>query len=278
MNISDKALLVKMSISQWYNQTSDKKLAAELALQHNAKGREQDKYIKRLIPNGALDAVRAVISQLREYHNNKTLPWKENGVRILPSASFMEYQKQVAALRGKLELEVKLFAAKYPDWVARARASMGSMFQEDDYPSAEGVKDKFTLEVSCMPFPNEADFRIGIDLDAMDELRATTAQQIRTALEDATNNVRLRVLDRIKLLYNALKDPDKVFRDETFYAVSSGVEDARQLNLTNDMDLAVLLDRTEFLKKFTPKMLRSQPLQRTNTAGLLHEILLSYPQ
>jgi hypothetical protein len=277
MSISDKALLVKMSISQWYNQTSDKKLAAELALQHNAKGREQDKYIKRLIPNGALDTVRAVVSQLREYHNDKTLPWKENGVRILPSASFMAYQKQIAVLRAKLELEVKFFAAKYPDWVTQARASMGSMFQESDYPSAEEVKDKFTLEISCMPFPNEADFRIAIDVEAMDELRATTAEQIKTILQDATNNVRLRVLDRISLLHNALKDPDKVFRDETFYAVSSVVEDARQLNLTNDMDLTTLLNKTEFLKKFTPKMLRNQPLQRRTATNLLYEILLSYP-
>ena len=280
MSINEKALLVKMSIGQWYNQISDKKIAKEIAIQHNVIEHTQNRYLKRLLDNVALHGVRTQISGLREYHNAKTLPWKEDGVRILPSANFMEYQKTIARLRSLFEQEVKLFVAKYPTWVQQAQANMGSLFSSDDYPTADEIKDKFTLEVSTMPFPSENDFRIDIDNTAMEELRATTAQQIRTALQDATNSVRLRVLERVKLLHKALANPQKVFRDDTFYAVLSVAEDARQLNLTDDMDLTLLLNKIDFLKNYTPKMLRSNihsAIPRQAVSDRLHEILLSYP-
>jgi hypothetical protein len=279
MSINEKALLVKMSISQWYSHKSDARIAEEVAIQHNVAGKKfNNKYIKHILSNIALGAIQAVISDLRTYHNEKTMPWKENGARILPAASFMDYQKHVAILRTNFEQEVKRFAAKYPDWVMQARADMGSLFSELDYPTADEIKDKFSLEVSVMPFPSEADFRVDVDNTVMDELRAQTAQQIRTALQEATNSVRLRVLERVKLLHTALSDPKRVFRDETFHAVRNVAEDARQLNLTSDMDLTMLVNKTDFLNNYTPNMLRSPAtLNRASVAYQLQEILLGYP-
>lgn len=276
MSINEKAVLVKMSIGQWYNQISDKKIAEEVAIQHNAKDR-QDRYMKRLIPSGALQAVRECISELRDYHNDKTLPWKENSVRILPSASFMEYQKQIARMRSLFEQEVKLFIAKYPDWVKQAQTSMGTLFVADDYPTMADIKDKFSLEVSVMPFPSETDFRVDIDSSAMDELRAQTAQQIRTALQDATNSVRLRILDRVEILHKALVIPNKVFRDDSFYAVLNTAADAEKLNLTDDMDLTLLINAIDFLNNYTPSALRNNRTHREGVSDRLQHILLSYP-
>ena len=277
MSINDKALLVKMSISQWYNRVNDKKVAEEVAIQHGVNSNLQNKYVKQIMSNVALVNVHAIISALRAYHNDKTLPWKENGVRILPAASFMDYQKQIAALRNSFDSEVKIFLAKYPDWVAESRRTMGSLFCEDDYPEVSTLKDKFSLEVSCMPFPNEADFRIDVDNAAMEELRAQTAADIRTALDSAVNSIRLRILERIRMLYNALEDNRKVIREDTFYAVITAAADAGTLNLTNDADLRLLISRVDFLNSVTVKTLRTNGLQRWTVANRLHEILLGYP-
>lgn len=277
MSINDKALLVKMSISQWYNRVNDKKVAEEVAIQHGVNSNLQNKYVKQIMSNIALVNVHAIISALRAYHNDKTLPWKENGVRILPAASFMDYQKQIAALRNSFDSEVKIFLAKYPDWVAESRKTMGSLFCEDDYPEVSTLKDKFSLEVSCMPFPNEADFRIDVDNAAMEELRAKTAADIRTALDSAVNSIRLRILERIRMLYNALEDDRKVIREDTFYAVITAAADAGTLNLTNDADLGLLISRVDFLNSVTVKTLRTNGLQRSVVANRLHEILFGYP-
>lgn len=277
MSINEKALLVKMSIGQWYNQISDKKIAKEVAIQHNVIEHKQNRYIKRLIDNVGLQNVRTQISELREYHNAKTLPWKEDGVRILPSASFMDYQKTIARLRSLFEQEVKLFVAEYPTWVKQAQANMGSLFSADDYPTADEIKNKFTLEVSTTPFPSENDFRIDIDNTAMEELRATTAEQIRQSLQNAVNSIRLRVLERVEALHRALVDLKRTFRDDTFYAVLNIAADAEKLNLTDDADLTKLIFKVDFLKNYTPKMLRSSTFQRQAISDRLHEILLSYP-
>lgn len=277
MSINDKALLVKMSISQWYNRVNDKKVAEEVAIQHGVNSNLQNKYVKQIMSNIALADVHTIISALRAYHNDKTLPWKENGVRILPAASFMDYQKQIAALRNSFDSEVKIFLAKYPDWVAESRRTMGSLFCEDDYPEVSTLKDKFSLEVSCMPFPNEADFRIDVDNAAMEELRAQTAADIRTALDSAVNSIRLRILERIRMLYNALEDDRKVIREDTFYAVITAAADAGALNLTNDTDLGLLISRVDFLNSVTVKTLRTNGMQRSTVAHRLHEILLGYP-
>lgn len=277
MSINEKAVLVKMSISQWYNHVTDKKVTEEVAIQHGIQGRTLNKYVKQILSRTALEVMRSIASDLRTYHNGKTMPWKENGVRILPAASFMEYQKNIALLRNNFELAVKTFIAEYPTWVKKAQTDMGSLFSADDYPTVDEVKDKFSLEVSIMPFPNEADFRVDINSTVMDELRATTAHQIRTALQDATNSVRHRVLERIELLHNALADPKKVFRDETFYAVLNVAADAEKLNLTDDADLTKLIFKVDFLNNYTPKILRMGLLQREAVSDRLKNILLSYP-
>ena len=64
MSINEKALLVKLSLSQWYNKAIDRKVTDEIAQRYEVTEQE-DKYVKTLLPRVAVRTIQRAISDLR---------------------------------------------------------------------------------------------------------------------------------------------------------------------------------------------------------------------
>ena len=162
MSLTTKAMLVRMSIGKWYNRVNDKRLTDEIAAKYLVKNSE-DQYVKRLIPSAALRAVEAVISEIRKYHYDHTLPWAQDSVRILPSIKHLDYMAKMVQYKAQFDQAVAAFVAKYPDWVEAARQEKKALFDASQYPSPQALKDLFRIDVSFLPFPDANDFRIQMD-------------------------------------------------------------------------------------------------------------------
>ena len=100
MSINEKALLVKLSVSQWYNRAIDRKVTDEIAQKYEVTEQE-DKYVKTLLPRVAVRNIQRAISDLRTFHYANTLPWQDDSVRILSSGNFFQYQQGIAFFIGR---------------------------------------------------------------------------------------------------------------------------------------------------------------------------------
>ena len=79
------------------------------------------------------------------------------------------------------------------------------------------------------------------------------------------------------LLYSALNDPEKIFRDSTVTSIMETADLVERLNVTNDsrVNSAVAASRTA-LQDVRPDMLRSSPDFRNKVALRAAELLTAF--
>lgn len=276
MYINEKALLVKLSVSQWYNRAIDRKVTDEIAQRYEVTEQE-DKYVKTLLPRVAVRNIQRAISDLRTFHYANTLPWQDDSVRILSSGNFFQYQQGIAARRAKLEEVVEEFVGNYPKWLDHARKTKKGLFDETQYPTASGIRDHYRVNVTFLPFPNVADFRVDIDAKELDGIKRQTEQALSDALASANQHLIDRLYERVYLLYAALNDPEKIFRDNTVTSIVETADLVERLNVTGDIRVAsaVSASRTA-LQDVHPDMLRNSPDFRNKVALRAAELLTAF--
>lgn len=276
MSINEKALLVKLSVSQWYNRAIDRKVTDEIAQRYEVTEQE-DKYVKTLLPRVAVRNIQRAISDLRTFHYANTLPWQDDSVRILSSGNFFQYQQGIAARRAKLDEVVAEFVSNYPKWLDHARKTKKGLFDETQYPTASGISDHYKVNVTFLPFPNVADFRVDIDGKELEQIKAQTAQALTEALSSANQNLIDRLYERVYLLYSALNDPEKVFRDNTVTSIVETADLVERLNVTGDVRVASAVNASRTaLQDVHPDMLRSSPDFRNKVALRAAELLTAF--
>lgn len=276
MSINEKAMLVKLSISQWYNRAIDRKVADEIAQKYEVTEQE-DTYVKTLLPRVAVRDIQRAIGDLRAFHYTNTLPWQDDSVRILSSGNFFEYQQGIAARRAKLDEAVAEFVSNYPKWLEHARKTKKGLFDETQYPTASGIGDHYKVNVTFLPFPNVADFRVDIDGKELERIKKQTQAALVDALSSANQSLIDRLYERVYLLYSALNDPEKVFRDNTVTSIVETADLVERLNVTGDarVNSAVTAARAA-LQDVHPDMLRSSPDFRNKVAIRAAELLTAF--
>lgn len=276
MSINEKALLVKLSVSQWYNRAIDRKVTDEIAQRYEVTEQE-DKYVKTLLPRVAVRNIQRAISDLRTFHYANTLPWQDDSVRILSSGNFFQYQQGIAARRAKLEEVVEEFVGNYPKWLDHARKTKKGLFDETQYPTASGIGDHYKVNVTFLPFPNVADFRVDIDSKELEQIKSQTALALSEALSSANQNLIDRLYERVYLLYSALNDPEKIFRDNTVTSIVETADLVERLNVTGDVRVASAVNASRTaLQDVHPDMLRSSPDFRNKVALRAAELLTAF--
>lgn len=273
MALNDKAMLVRLSISQWYARVTDRKVTDEVAARYQLEERD-DRYVKALVPPAAMRSLNSAIRELRAFHNANTLPWQDGSVRVLSTGNYFRYQQGMTERRQLFEHEVEHFVTNYPKWLEHARRTKKELFDESQYPTQAGLRQLFSVETVVLPFPNVDDFRVDVGKDEMQVLQQAAHQAVVDSMQQATKELLARLYDRVGLLHSALSDPEKIFRDGTFTSVLETAEVAESLNLAGDeqVTLAVAAIR-QALQDVTPEILRLGTVRRGQVAERLAEII-----
>jgi len=273
MHINERAMLVRLSISQWYNRVVDRKVSNEIAVKYEVTTRE-DRYVKSLLSKTAVRHIQRAISELRAFHYANTLPWQDDSVRILSSGNFFPYQQGIVARRQKLEEAVNEFVENYPKWLEHARKTKKGLFDETQYPTAAGIRDHYKVDISFLPFPNASDFRVDIDKEELGRIKKETELALTKALASANRHLVERLYERVYLLYSALSTPERIFRDNTVTSILETADLVERLNVTGDpqVNLAVAASRAA-LQDVRPDMLRSSSEFRGKVALRTAELL-----
>lgn len=275
MNINEKAMLVKLSISQWSNRVIDRKVTGEVAQRYDVENRE-DKYVKALLPNLVIKPISNAVRDLRAFHNANTLPWQEDGVRILSSANFFNYQQGIAQRRANIETEVELFLKAYPHWVEQARTMRKGMFDETQYPDRDSLRQQYGVTVSFLPFPDVSDFRVDIDDGSMQEIKRQAESAIKDTMASANEHMIQRLHERVFLLHSALADPVRVFKNATFDSVLETAELVSLLNVSADTQVLLAVSITkDAMLGMSLDALRADPAYRSRAADTLARLLAS---
>ena len=267
MKLSDKALLVQLSISQWTARKYDKKATEQVASANNA-AVQSGRYNKSLLPmNDFLTNVHQKSTLIRKKYYANTLPWGIDGTQILPSANYLSFMTDFRKEKYEWQMVVNSFLSEYMRLKTHARVSLNTLYNEADYPSQDEVASKFHMDMSIMPVP-DGDFRVDVAEEELARITADVERRVVDASQNAMKEAWNRLHDRVKHMAEKLDDPKAVFRDTLVENTREICSVLTRLNFTDDPNLEAMRQEVEqSLTKHHPDALRNDPDLRRDKAA-----------
>lgn len=280
--LSDKAMLSHIRVSTWTARKIDRKVTDDINKANEAAA-DAGRYNKLLLDKDALAPIMSVVSEARTYHYSRTMPWSDEGARLLPALAYMSYVAMVAVHKNKFEAAVSDFLATYAQNVECARKRLGNMFRESDYPTVSEIKTKFAFEMIINPVPAGDDFRVNVGDAQAEQIRADIEERAERQLRDAMGDLYRRIgkvtesmVDRLRA-YKPAKGQSKaegIFRDSLVENVRELAGLLPTLNVTSDPHLAALAKRMQDeLTLHTAEELRDNSRLRESVADAAAAIL-----
>lgn len=198
VNITTAAMLGTLNMSVWEARKQDKKTAGEVAASKGARSKRAATVQKHLFAEcPALEAIKSLRSEARVWFNTHTLPWDDNGRRMVTLASYVRVTDDVAKFEGRFNALVQAFLNMYSTEISKQAFEMGALFDRAEYPPVDEVAAKFRFSYCVEPLPDSGDFRVDIGNEAARMLsaqyEAAMQQRVAGAMADAWERVKTQV-------------------------------------------------------------------------------------
>ena len=195
-------------------------LAATLALlveAHHDAAASAGRYNKRLLPKTAFAALTATVSACRTAHYEQTLPWDDQGSRLLTVANYEHYTALMDGFRERMVRGRVRFIEDYDDNVDQARLDLGRLFRIEDYPSKEALQGKFSIRYRITPVQDAEQFMAKLASDDVNRVRRDIEHQIEERFHDAVGDLYRRFGEAVERVSERLQEDHNgkplVFRD-----------------------------------------------------------------
>jgi hypothetical protein len=275
--ITQRAMLAAVHISIWTATKHDRKVSRDVADRNGA--REQaGRYNKQLLMGaGKLEELRTLAGQIRQHFYKITLPWSDEGFRLLPSHFYFDLTTRMREFEAQFSAGIDQFLEVYPDYIREARAELGGLFREEDYPSANKLSEKFSVKLEILPVPAGDDFRVHLSAEEQERVAREIDANVRQSLTKGTEDLWKRLREVVKHMVDRLNEPESRFHATLVTNIFDLVSLLPQLNVNQDPDLerfaAQIRDR---LCNYTAQDLKKHDLLRVTTAaeaaGIVAEI------
>lgn len=243
-NLNDKAMLIRLSISQWTARKFDKTVSENVAAQYNA-DKSAGRYNKVLVAESAIKAIQKTANEARTYHYENTLAWSDDDSRLLPAANYLKYSEKMRELKNNFEVEVDKFIDAYPTLVDDARARLNGMFNAADYPFQSEIKGKYRFGVSINPLLVSDDFRVTLSNDEINSIRADIEARTKEAQANALSDLWNRLYSAVSHMAGRLADTEAIFRDSLIENIVDLCELLPRLNVLDDKNLDAMKNAVE---------------------------------
>jgi hypothetical protein len=277
MKLNERAVLASLSMGQWRVMVKDRELSQHIIREYNVARNERDIVMttKSLIMKENFAKVRKAHNDIRTFHYAHTLSWSK-GFQILPSKMMFEYMDAFRKLKARWEEEIEEFVENFEEYKEIAKIKLNGVYKESDYPSQEVLRESFYCELSFLPVPESGDFRVDLDKEMLSELKIDLELKLKTAEEKAKKELWNRLYEVIQKMAEALKDPDKTFRDTKLQNITKLTGLLTMLNFADDPELEIKRQEIEgFVATLDPQSLRDDKKLRAEVAKETEDIMES---
>jgi hypothetical protein len=188
MDLSD-CVLVDLNISTWTGRKLDKKVSEEIDSAKGTKSRAGNYHKHLLAGTLKLEQVQKLVGTIRTWHYEQTTVWSDGGSRLLPMANFFDYKASLSSFKQQFEDAVEDFLQEYPQLVSGAAFQLGSLFDRNEYPEVETLRDKFKFRYALCPLPTANDFRIQAGEEVKRQLAGQYEEYFNNKLQDAMKDL-----------------------------------------------------------------------------------------
>jgi hypothetical protein len=272
--IQERAMLAAVHISIWTAVKHDRGVSRDVA-ERNGAPMSAGRYNKQLL-RGAnkLDELRTLAGQVRQYFYKITLPWTDEGYRLLPANLYFDLTARMREFEASFEQGVEAFLTVYPQYIEQVRPELNGLFREEDYPKAEKLRRKFGVKLEVLPIPTGNDFRVQMSAEEQARVAREIDTNVRQSLTRGTEDLWKRLREVVSHMVDRLNEPESRFHATMVTNVFDLVELLPRLNVNGDAELNRFAEQArQRLCGFTAQDLKKHDLLRVAAATDAAEIV-----
>ncbi|HKR27622.1 MAG TPA: hypothetical protein VJS11_09205 [Acidobacteriaceae bacterium] len=272
--ITERAMLAAVHISIWTAVKHDRKVSREVAEQHGAYSRA-GRYNKQLLREAErLESLRSLSGQIRQYFYRITLPWSDEGYRLLPAHFYFELTTKMREFEQAFAQQVEEFLAVYPSYIEQVRPELNGLFREEDYPSTDKLRNKFGVRLEVLPIPSGNDFRVTLSEEEQARVAREIDENVRQSLRKGTEDLWARLKGVVAHMVERLNEPESRFHASLVTNICELVELLPRLNVSQDEELNHFAEEIRNrLCGYTARDLKKNEILRAATANDAAQIL-----
>jgi len=272
--ITERAMLAAVHISIWTAVKHDRKVSREVAERHGAYD-GAGRYNKQLLREAErLEALRTLSGQIRQYFYKITLPWSDEGFRLLPAHFYFELTTKMREFEQAFARQVEEFLSVYPSYIEQVKPDLNGLFREEDYPSADKLRSKFGVRLEVLPIPRGNDFRVTLSEEEQARVAREIDQNVRHSLQKGTEDLWTRLKGVVAHMVERLNEPESRFHASLVTNICELVDLLPRLNVNQDEELNRFAEEIRNrLCGFTARDLKKNEILRAATANDAAQIL-----
>ena len=281
-SIGSSAMLVDVSVSVWTGRKKDRKASDDVTQANFAASGVASVHKKLMADCQELVAIQKFVANGRNRHSAMTMPWSDTGLRLLPTTQYFKYHQAMTEMQDEFHRLVNTFLQGYEWEITQASAKLGDLFNRDEYPSIDSLRNKFGFRLSYIPLPDAGDFRIDIGNEATEQVKDHYQSYYSAQLNNAMNDVWQRTHKALSAMSERLdytpSEDKKVFRDTLVTNVLDMVELLNVCNVSGDSQMnAARMKLEDALRGVNADALREDAHLRSETKRTVDEVIKSLP-
>ena len=271
--LSDRALLVQLNISQWAARKLDKKATREVT-NNNGAALDAGNFNKKLLPmSDSLANIHTMTGDIRREFYANTLPWGLENTHMLPTANYLSFMTTFRKRKSEWEAVVRKFLTDYPYLQTNAQRFLGKLYDPADYPDVNDLRHKFSMDLVVMPVPTN-DFRVQLADDELSTIHADIQRRVQESSGLAMKEAWQRLYSHVKLMSERLGNTEGRLYDSLF---DNAIELCRilpRLNFSDDPNLEAMRQEVETkLVGHSKEAIKGSPVLRKQVADEAADIM-----
>jgi len=159
MSLLDTSLLVNLTIHKWDGRKFDRGETDALNDRHGIDIKKRAARVnKYVIDPDYIKPVTNLVQRIRNWHADMTVAWLDDGSRLLPATSYMQYMSELGNHKSDFDAAVDDLINNYDNMLRDSQAFLKTMFDPNAIPSRQSLRNKFSFTEVISPVPN-TDFR-----------------------------------------------------------------------------------------------------------------------
>lgn len=183
-------------------------------------------------------------SQIRQYWFRQTLPSLDRGVRLIHRSKVNEFIEKMKEFQEKWTVAVQELDRIWDQLLKDLQLKLGTLFNPGDYPGRPVDLFRFRWDFSSVSFPEQL-LREGLreEYERFQQKLDATLVAIKHSFLEELNGLVTHLIER--LTPDPLTQERKRFKNSTVENLREFFQRFRELNVTDDAELANLIQTAE---------------------------------
>jgi hypothetical protein len=284
ISLASSGMIVHVEVNVWSATKQDKDISEEVTALKRA-DKDAGRFVKHLL---AGDPTHKELLNFRQTVYNwvkrKTYDWAGPS-RYLPLASLQSFKSEFNQIEEQHKDLLDKFVQRYPDIIANMAFKQGDMFDANEYPSVDEMRNRFRINLYITDVPT-GDFRNAIANDIAEDLKQHYQKETNDKIQEIMRDASVRLVDFIKRIANSCREvePDangKVRRPKVYETTLQQAKEhcnlLKDFNLTNDQRLEEMrVDLLNTIENITAEDIRDSDATRAHVKSEVDKIMSKF--